>query len=77
MAESAILRFNGQEIELPVIRGSEDELAIDISKLRAQTGLITLDYGYVNTGVLDGLSNGSWLERAVADEMRRDTQRDG
>src|SRR4029079_3985542 len=29
--------------------GSEDELAIDISKLRAKTGLITLDYGYTNT----------------------------
>src|SRR3954471_24402227 len=46
----AKLLWNGKEIELPVIRGSEDELAIDISKLRAQTGLITLDYGYMNTG---------------------------
>src|SRR3954463_9393453 len=53
MTESAILRFNGQEIELPVVRGSEDELAIDISKLRAQTGLITLDYGYMNTGATE------------------------
>ena len=35
---------------MPVVRGSEDEYAIDISKLRAQTGLITLDYGYMNTG---------------------------
>jgi len=50
MTESASLRFNGQEIELPIVRGTEDELAIDISKLRAQTGLITLDYGYMNTG---------------------------
>jgi citrate synthase len=50
MTESATLRFNGQEIELPIVRGTEDELAIDISKLRAQTGLITLDYGYMNTG---------------------------
>src|SRR3954465_9511412 len=53
MAEPAILRYNGQEIELPVVRGSEDEVAIDISKLRAQTGLITLDYGYVNTGATE------------------------
>jgi citrate synthase len=53
MADAAILRFNGQDIELPVVRGSEDELAIDISKLRAQTGLITLDYGYVNTGATE------------------------
>jgi citrate synthase len=53
MADAAILRFNGQDIELPVVRGTEDELAIDISKLRAQTGLITLDYGYVNTGATE------------------------
>src|SRR3954462_12335256 len=53
MAEPAILRYNGQEIELPVVRGSEDEVAIDISKLRAQTGLITLDYGYMNTGATE------------------------
>jgi citrate synthase len=50
---TAILRFNGQEIELPVIEGTEGERAIDISKLRAQTGLITLDYGYVNTGATE------------------------
>jgi citrate synthase len=35
---------------LPVIEGTEHEVAIDISKLRAQTGVITLDDGYVNTG---------------------------
>jgi citrate synthase len=51
MAEPpAKLIWDGKEIELPVIRGAEDECAIDISKLRAQTGLITLDYGYMNTG---------------------------
>src|SRR3954466_12846900 len=53
MTESATLRFNGQEIELPIVRGSEDELAIDISKLRAETGLITLDYGFMNTGATE------------------------
>lgn len=37
-------------IELPVVTGSEQESAIDISRLRAETGLITLDEGYVNTG---------------------------
>src|SRR6195952_2158589 len=46
----AVLRWGDKEIELPIVRGSEDECAIDISKLRAQTGLITLDYGFVNTG---------------------------
>src|SRR4051794_13888273 len=51
MAEpSAKLIWDGKEIELPVVRGTEDEVAIDISKLRNQTGLITLDYGYLNTG---------------------------
>ena len=49
----AVLRWDGKEIELPIVRGSEGECAIDISKLRAQTGLITLDYGYVNTGATE------------------------
>ena len=47
---AAVLRHGDQEIELPIVRGTEDELGIDISKLRAQSGLITLDYGFVNTG---------------------------
>ena len=46
----AVLRWDGKEIELPVLRGTEGECAVDISKLRSQTGLITLDYGFVNTG---------------------------
>jgi citrate synthase len=46
----AVLRYEGQDYEFPVIEGSEGERAVDISKLRTQTGLITLDYGYVNTG---------------------------
>jgi citrate synthase len=51
MAEPpAVLSWNGKEVTLPVIRGTEGEAAIDISKLRSQTGLITLDYGYMNTG---------------------------
>ncbi len=45
----AVLRHGDNEIELPVVRGTEDELGVDISKLRAQTGLVTLDYGFVNT----------------------------
>jgi len=46
----AVLTWDGKEIQLPIVRGTEDECAIDISKLRSQTGLITLDYGYMNTG---------------------------
>jgi citrate synthase len=54
MAEpTAKLIWDGKEVELPVVRGTENEVAIDISKLRAQTGLITLDYGYVNTGATE------------------------
>ncbi len=54
MADSpAILTWDGKQIELPIVRGTEDEVAIDISKLRAQTGLITLDYGFVNTGATE------------------------
>jgi citrate synthase len=49
-SEPAVLSFDGQETKLPVVRGTEDELGVDIAKLRAQTGLITLDYGYLNTG---------------------------
>ncbi|HET6879206.1 MAG TPA: citrate synthase [Pirellulales bacterium] len=50
MSESARLRVGDKEIELPVIVGTENERAIDISSLRAQTGCVTLDEGYVNTG---------------------------
>ena len=50
MTDTASLKFEDKEIELPVVRGSEGEVALDISKLRGQTGLITLDKGYKNTG---------------------------
>jgi len=42
--------FNGKNLRLPVVRGTEDESAMDIAKLRDATGLITLDNGYGNTG---------------------------
>jgi len=50
MSESVKLVYDGKEFELPVITGSEGERAIDISRLRQETGLITLDTGYPNTG---------------------------
>lgn len=50
MSEKAELHFNGNVYELPIVTGTENEKAIDISKLRAQSGLITLDYGFKNTG---------------------------
>lgn len=50
MGDVAKLRVGNDEVELPVIVGSEGEQAIDISNLRTRTGHITLDEGYVNTG---------------------------
>jgi citrate synthase len=47
--QKASLTVNGQQYELPIIVGSEGEHGIDISKLRAQTGLITVDSGFGNT----------------------------
>ena len=50
MNESAELVWNGKKTMLPLIEGTAGERAIDISKLRDQTDLITLDSGYGNTG---------------------------
>jgi citrate synthase len=44
------LEVDGRTTDLPVIVGTEGERALDISRLRASTGAITLDEGYVNTG---------------------------
>lgn len=51
MANTATIEINGQKNELPLIKGTENELAIDITKLRGDTGgIITIDPGYKNTG---------------------------
>ena len=50
MNEQAELHWDGNKTALPLITGTAGERAIDISKLRDQTGLITLDSGYGNTG---------------------------
>ena len=50
MNKKVEISFQDEKIELPVITGSENEHAVDISKLRSQTGLITLDRGFKNTG---------------------------
>jgi len=44
------LTYDGKTLSLPIVEGTEGERAIDISKLRDKTGLITLDVGYMNTG---------------------------
>ena len=48
--DTAELHYQGKTYHLPVLVGSEGERSIDISNLRTQTGLITLDVGYKNTG---------------------------
>lgn len=50
MSKIATLEIDGNQFELPVIVGSENEGAVDISKLRDASGLITLDPGYKNSG---------------------------
>src|SRR4030095_6381709 len=48
--EQVELTYEGGSIRLPVVRGSEGEHAIDVSRLRADTKMITPDPGYANTG---------------------------
>jgi citrate synthase len=48
--ETARLIVEGKEYQLPIVRGTEGEKAVDISSLRRTTGFVTLDKGYENTG---------------------------
>lgn len=50
MSDFAELHYDGQTYQLPVVVGTENEKALDISKLRGQSGLITIDPGFKNTG---------------------------
>ncbi|MGA1597509.1 MAG: citrate synthase [bacterium] len=50
MSQTAILQLPEKTIELPIMIGTENEKAIDIAKLRADSGYITLDTGFMNTG---------------------------
>ncbi len=50
MSNIAILEIDGKRYEFPIIVGSENEVAIDIEKLRSETGAITMDPGYKNSG---------------------------
>jgi citrate synthase len=49
-AEAVALEYQGKSIPLPLIEGSEGEIGVDISQLRAKTGMITLDPGFGNSG---------------------------
>ncbi|MDX2225746.1 MAG: citrate synthase [Verrucomicrobiae bacterium] len=50
MSKTATLEFEGKKYTLPVMEGTENDVAVDISQLRTQAGLITYDDGYGNTG---------------------------
>ncbi len=50
MSDNVKITYNNESYSFPVIKGSENEKAIDIKQLRSQTGLITYDPGYKNTG---------------------------
>jgi citrate synthase len=50
MSNTAILEIDGKKYEFPIIVGTENEVAIDIDKLRGETGAITIDPGYKNSG---------------------------
>jgi citrate synthase len=50
MPKTALLKLEDKDVTLPVIVGSEGEKALDISKLRAESGYITYDDGFGNTG---------------------------
>ena len=50
MSELATLSIDGESYDLPIVTGTLGERAVDIRHLRAQSGLITLDDGYGNTG---------------------------
>ena len=50
MSKTAELNIEGKTYSLPMFTGTEDEVAIDIAKLRDQSGVVTLDPGYKNTG---------------------------
>ncbi|MGZ5384553.1 MAG: citrate/2-methylcitrate synthase, partial [Acidimicrobiia bacterium] len=47
--EDAVLRVGDQEYLLPVIVGTEGEIAVDINRLRGSSGLVTFDRGFANT----------------------------
>lgn len=53
MSEKAILKIGESSFDLPIVEGSENEKAVDISKIRSQSGFITLDPGYKNTGATE------------------------
>ena len=85
MSKVATLEIDGKKYEFPIIVGTENEVAIDIKNLRGESGVITLDPGFKNTGscesaitFLDGEEGchsladaGITLEEAIAGGYRK------
>lgn len=53
MSKVATIKIDGKTYDLPMVVGTEKEVALDITKLRGQSGAITLDPGYKNTGACE------------------------
>ena len=64
---TAKLLLNGNDYELPLVVGTENETGVDVQKLRSESGAITLDPGYGNTGSCRAPSRSSMARRASSD----------
>src|SRR3984893_15883689 len=53
VADDARIHINGSDLDLPLVTGSENEVGIDISQLRAKTGAVTLDPAFMNTASVE------------------------
>ena len=51
--QNATLNLDGKDIVLPIVVGTEGERGVDVRKLRDETGYITFDDGYANTGACE------------------------
>ena len=65
MSDFAEIIYDGKSYQLPVVEGSEGEKAIDISKLRGASGLITIDKGFKKVVSNQGLT---WLKTCSVDD---------
>jgi citrate synthase len=53
MAQTATISIGEKKLDLPLVKGSENEVGIDIAKLRASSGAVTLDPGFGNTAACE------------------------
>ena len=53
MSDTAKLEIEGKTYDLPIVTGTQNEKAVDIKKLRGESGYITIDAGFGNTGSVE------------------------